>query len=182
MLNQILTNTPPWVWVLLLALLWLGWSQTRARSASLRRITLMPLAMTGLSLYGTLTAFGAEPLVMLTWLGAGGVMATLVVQQALPQATHYDSETRRFALPGSWVPLMLILGIFMTKYVVGAVTAMQPALTRDVSFSLGFGALNGVFSGVFLARAARLWRLALQSDRPPFIWLGSGPTNQPDPW
>ncbi|MBT9507000.1 MAG: hypothetical protein IV109_10400 [Rhodoferax sp.] len=166
MLNQILANTPRWVWVLLVALLWLGLSQAVTRTASLKRITLMPLAMIGLSLYGTVAAFGAEPQVLLVWLCAGGLMAALVLQQPLQDATHFDTWKRRFTLPGSWVPLMLILGIFMTRYIVGAVTAMQPALAHDASFSLAFGALYGAFSGVFLARAARLWRLALQADRP----------------
>lgn len=167
MLNQILANTPRWVWVLLLALLWLGLSQAVTRSVSLKRITLMPVAMTGLSLYGTVTVFGADPQVLLAWLVAAGLTGTRVLSQALPEAVRYDPATRRFNLPGSWVPLMLILGIFMTKYVVGAVTAMQPALAGDTRFSLGFGAMYGAFSGIFLARAIRLWRFALQIDRLP---------------
>lgn len=165
MLNQILVNTPRWVWVLLLALLWLGLSQAVSRTASLRRITLLPLAMTGLSLYGTVTAFGADPQVLLVWLCAASLIVTLVLRQTLPDATRYDTATQRFTLPGSWVPLLLILGIFITKYVVGVATAMQPALARDANFSLGFGALYGAFSGVFLARAVRLWRLALRQER-----------------
>lgn len=43
MLYQILANTPRWVWVLLLTLLWLGLSQAVSRAASLKRITLLPL-------------------------------------------------------------------------------------------------------------------------------------------
>lgn len=38
MLNQILANTPRWVWGLLLALLWLGLSQAVTRSTSLELI------------------------------------------------------------------------------------------------------------------------------------------------
>lgn len=173
MLHQILANTPRWVWGLLLALLWLGLSQTVGRTASLKRITLLPLAMTGLSLYGAVTAFGADPQVLLVWLCAGGLAITLVLQPALPQATRYDPATRRFTLPGSWLPLLLMLGIFMTKYLVGAVSAMQPALAHDAGFSLGFATLYGAFAGIFLARAARLWRLALQSYRPPATIVGA---------
>lgn len=161
MLYQILANTPRWVWVLLLALLWLGLSQAVSRTASLKRITLLPLTMAGLSLYGTVTAFGTEPQLLLVWLLAGGLMAAVVARRALPEATRYDPATRRFTLPGSWLPLLLILGIFATKYLVGAVSAMQPALAHDASFSLCFAALYGAFAGVFLARAGRLWRLAL---------------------
>jgi hypothetical protein len=164
MLSQIFANTPGWVWGLLLALLWLGLSQAVTRTASLKRITLLPLTMTGLSLYGTVTAFGAGPQLLLVWLSACALALTLVLQQALPEATRYDPATRRFTLPGSWLPLLLMLGIFMTKYLVGTVSAMQPALAHDAGFSLVFGALYGAFAGIFLARAARLWRLALLQE------------------
>ena len=167
MLNQIFIHTPRWVWLLFIALLWLGLSQAVTRSASLKRITVMPLAMTGLSLYGSVTAFGGDSQILIVWLGAAALMGTVVLQRPLPDACRYDPATRRFTLPGSWVPLLLMLGLFLTKYVVGAVTAMQPALAVDAGFSLGFGALYGAFSGVFLARAGRLWRLAMQIDRLP---------------
>jgi hypothetical protein len=164
MLAQILTHTPRWVWILLIALLWLGLSQAVARSASLKRITLLPLVMTGLSLSGTVSAFGADPLLLLVWCAAAAV-ALLLVPQALSPATRYDPATRRFSLPGSWTPLALILGIFLTKYTVGVATALHPELTQYPGFSLGVSALYGAFSGVFVARTARLWRLALRHGR-----------------
>lgn len=164
MLHQVFSNTPRWVWVLLLALLWIGCKQAVTRTASLKRITVMPLVMTGLSLSGTVTAFGAEPMVLLAWLGAASLVGTVVLQRPLPHATHYNPVERRFSIPGSWVPLLLIVGLFITKYVVGAATSMHPALAQNANFSLCFGALYGAFSGLFLARAARLWRLALASN------------------
>ncbi len=161
MLNQIILNTPRWVWVLLLALLWLGLSQTRARSASLQRITVLPLVMTGLSLYGCLASFDSGA-ALLVWLVAGMLAVTWVLPQELPEATRYDAAMRRFSLPGSWLPLALIMGLFLTKYFVGVVTALQPGLRGDPVFAFGFSVLYGAFSGVFVARAARLWRLASQ--------------------
>jgi hypothetical protein len=167
MLYQILIHTPRWVWLLLLALLALGLSQAVTRSASLRRITVVPLAMTGWSLYGAVTAFAGDPQILLVWLGAVALMATAIMQLPVPDACRYDPATRRFTLPGSWVPMLLILGLFITKYVVGVAIAMQPTLALDAGFRLGFSALYGAFSGVFLARAGRLWRQALQIDRRP---------------
>ena len=160
MLNQILLNTPSWVWVLLLALIGLGLSQAVGRTASLQRITLLPLVMTGLSLFGTVSAFGVGSQLLLAWLATGGLVAALLLQRRLPDSIRYDAQTRRFTLPGSWLPLALILGIFLTKYVVGAASAMQPTLIRDPVFALALSALYGAFSGVFAGRAARLWRFA----------------------
>lgn len=102
MLQQILANTPHWVWLLLLlALLGLGLSQAITRTASLKRIAILPLAITGLSLYGTITAFGADPQVLLVWLSTASLIVTLVLRQALPDATRYDTATQRFTLPAA---------------------------------------------------------------------------------
>jgi len=103
--------------------------------------------------------------VLLVWFSAAAVLVTLVLRQPLPADTRYDSDTRIFQVQGSWVPLALMMGIFATKYFVGVASAMHPELTRDTAFALGFSALYGAFSGVFAARAARLWRLALRQAR-----------------
>ena len=165
MLSQIVTRTPPWVWGLLLALLGLGLHQMFTRTVSLRRVTLLPLAMVALSLYGTVSAFGAGAQVLLAWLTAGTLAGWLVAQRPLPVGIRFDAATRRFTVPGSAVPLALIMGIFLTKYMVSVQLAMVPALAHDGTLSLVVSTLYGAFSGVFAARAAGLWRLALQHER-----------------
>jgi len=159
MVLRILTNTPVWVWGLLLVLLWLGFSQTRARSIGLRRILILPLVMTGLSLSGTISSFGVAPLVLLAWAITTGIGTWLVIRRPVPQSTRYDSTMKVFFLPGSWLPLGLILGIFAIKYATGATLVMHPALANSTGFSTAVGALYGAFTGVFIGRAGRLWRL-----------------------
>lgn len=159
MLAQIFTNTPPWVWGLLLALLLLGFSQARARRVGVRRILILPLVMTALSLSGTLSSFGGAPGVLLAWVGGGVITVWLLSRRPAPASTRYDAASQLFWLPGSWVPMALILGIFSLKYVVGATLAMRPELARSIEFSVAFAALFGACSGVFIARAARLWKL-----------------------
>lgn len=161
--GAILKNTPTWVWGLLAALTWLGLTQLRDRSAGMARVTVMPVAMTGFSVWGTFSAFGASPqfaAVLASWFGAAVVVAAIVASTRAPAT--YDAGEGRFFLKGSWVPLALILGIFMTKYVVGVELAMQPQLARDGQFTLLVGTLYGFFNGLFAGRAIRLWRLAMQ--------------------
>lgn len=165
MLGPVVRNTPPWVWGLLATLLALGLSQLRSRSVSRTRMALMPVAMTGFSLWGTVSAFGSSPLiayVLLAWAAGAVLMLGLIAPQAPLAGTHYDAAARSFRVPGSWVPLALILGIFLTKYIVGVDLVMQPALARDGQYTLVIGGLYGLFSGAFAGRAARLWRLALR--------------------
>lgn len=162
MIAQILTNTPLWVWGLLAVLLVLGLSQTRSRSAGLSRITLLPLGLSALSLYGTISAFGTSPAVLGSWVAAAILLLLIVTQMPLPAGARYDSAQRQFQLPGSWVPMALIMGIFLTKYVVGVSLVMHPELKANANFSLAIGTLYGVFSGIFAGRTVRLVRLALR--------------------
>lgn len=162
MLVSIVRQTPAWVWGLVAALLALGLGQLRAREAGLARVLLMPLGMAAFSVYGLASAFGANPAGTLgAWLLAAllAAGASLLWHAQAPAGVRYYAGEARFHLPGSAVPLLLILGIFFTKYTVGAELALQPALARDTAFTLQVAALYGVFNGVFLARAARLWRL-----------------------
>ena len=162
MLGPVLMHTPTWVWGLLATLTALGLSQARDRSASLARIALLPISMTALALWGTVSAFGGSTQfgpVLLAWLTAAVAALAAVAPFAPPAGTRYDPATRSFSLPGSWVPLLLILGVFLTKYVVGVELAMQPSLAHDGQYTLVVGTLYGAFSGLFSGRTIRLWRL-----------------------
>jgi len=165
MLFQILSHTPKWVFALFAALLWLGLNQLVTRRLGLSRITLLALGMSGFSLYGTVSAFAGVPTALIAWLAGAAAVFLIVVNRPEPAGTRYDAASRRFTVPGSAVPLALMMAIFLTKYAVGVTLGMHLAQANDVSFALAVSALYGAFSGVFAARAARLWRLALAQDR-----------------
>jgi len=158
-LGQIFGNTPLWVWGLLAGLIVLGLTQTRSRTASLPRIVILPLALGAFSLWGTLSDFGAAPAVVTAWLVASGLMLALILRSPVPAGTRYDAAARQFQLPGSWVPMALILGIFLTKYAVGVALAMRPELRAHADFTLAIALASGAFSGIFAGRTVRLLRL-----------------------
>lgn len=163
-LGPILRNTPSWVWGLLAGLLGLGLSQLRERTAGLARVSLLPAAMTLFSVWGTFSALGGSPHLagaVAAWLIAAAMAGLLVARG--PAAAQFDPVQRSYRLPGSFVPLLLIVGVFLVKYVVGADLAMAPRLVEDTRYVLSVAALYGAFTGVFVGRASRLWRLALRS-------------------
>jgi uncharacterized membrane protein len=166
MLAQIALNTPLWVWGLLAALVVLGLTQMRDRSAGLPRTVAMPLAMGSFSLWGLVNGFGTSPAVLGAWLAAAALAVTALLLRPLPAGVRYDAGRREFALPGSWVPLVLILGIFSIKYATSVTLAMHPALRAEPSFALAIATLSGLFSGIFAGRTLRLLRLAVRPAAP----------------
>jgi hypothetical protein len=178
MAGTIVRATPAWVWGLLAALVWLGAAQLRDRNASLARVSILPVVMTGLSVWGVTGAFGKSPMfgyVMLTWMLVAAIAFAAIGMTSAPKGTTYDAGTRTYFLPGSWVPLAMIVGIFLTRYVVNVDVAMNPTLTRDGQYTIVVAAMYGLFTGAFLGRAARLWRLAAERS-------GAGFLLQRDPW
>lgn len=164
-IGQILSNTPLWVWGLLAGLVVLGLTQVRNRTAGLPRIVILPLALGAFSLWGTLSAFGATPAVVIAWTLAAGATLYAVLRRPVPAGTRYDGVARQFHLPGSWVPMVLILGIFLTKYAVGVTLAMRPELKVHADFTLAVALVSGAFSGIFAGRTVRLLRLVARPAR-----------------
>ena len=166
-LLPVVRNTPGWVWGLLAAFVALGVSQLRDRKVGMLRMSLTPIGMTVFSVWGTVAAFGASPQFAQA-LGVWAAVAVLVFAVVVRTGTNasYDAASRSYAIPGSIVPLALIAGIFLVKYVVGVELVMAPQLMRDAQYALTVAALYGAFTGMFVGRAARLWRLALRAPAP----------------
>jgi hypothetical protein len=160
MLLQIVAHTPPWVWGLLVALIALGVWQGRPRSVSVSRVVVLPLILLALSLAGVVSTFAADLPALVAW-ALGVVVAFGIGRQVVgTRGARWDAAASLLHVPGSWLPLVLILLLFSLEYSVGVALALQPGLARNTGFDAAVGAAYGGFSGFFLARAAALWQLA----------------------
>jgi hypothetical protein len=114
----------------------------------------------GLSLYSLFTTFSANGIGFAAWL-AGGVLA-LLLNHVLkrPKGVRYASATGLFTLRGSWSPLALIMAIFVTRYTVAVITAIDASLRAANAFVACAGLAYGFLSGLFLARALHAARAA----------------------
>lgn len=159
MIVQIISHTPPWVFILFFVLLTLGYIASRPRMLSPGRVAILPVAMMLLSAYGVVSAFGYRATGIVVWV-AGVTLAVLLNRVwRLPRGASYVATTQSFALPGSWIPLALMLTIFFTKYTVAVLLSIHPTLLDHASFVAGVSFAYGVLSGIFFASALTLWRV-----------------------
>jgi hypothetical protein len=56
--------------------------------------------------------------------------------------------------------LVVIFTIFVTKFAVGAMLAMQPFVAHDPRFAAVIGLIYGGLSGMFFSRAVAMWKTA----------------------
>jgi hypothetical protein len=160
MFMQILTRTPTWVFILLAALIALGVWQSRPQRTSVTRQTVTPLVFTALSLFGVLSAFHGNWLTILVWLVAVTVTALPLMRTATPVGTTFDAASRQFSIPGSWTPLVIMMGIFAVKFAVGVSLGLHPDWATNIAFAATVCTAYGALSGVLLGRGLRLVRLA----------------------
>jgi hypothetical protein len=171
MIAQILQHTPAWVWLLLVALLFLGYLQSRTRLMSKARLFALPAAMLVLSLYSLFATFGATRLGFAAWL-AGGILAALLYRSfGRPAGTVDVLGTPIYTIPGSWLPLMLMMAIFLTRYAVAVAISIDASLRDANLFAVIAGLGYGFLSCTFPVRACAVARSA---RRAPASLAGQG--------
>jgi hypothetical protein len=92
---------------------------------------------------------------------------TFRLARTLPYLRHttFDPAARRLAIPGSWVPLRLMMVIFFTKYSVAVALALHPEIHTDRVVAVGVSLIYGILSGLFLYGAVFLWRLSRRTKQ-----------------
>ena len=153
---QILSHTPIWVFVLFVVLVVFGLQQARSRNVPMLLAYFFPAGMIALSLAGVLSSFGIAPAAIGLWAIGLVVIATLAYQMFPLKGIVFNSETKRFFVPGSWVPFVVIMAIFFTKYSVAVMLSLGSPLLADEGFRLLLSFAYGCFSGYFASRALAL--------------------------
>lgn len=159
MMFEILSRTPTWVWALLAGLLALGLTQWRERRVAPAQLFVLPGVLLALGLWSTAQSFALPALALLVWAKAMLVTTTLA-RRLPPQAgVRWDAAAQRLVLPGSALPLVVILAVFSLRYAGGVALALHPAWRADPAVALPMAAAYGAISGLLVGRALGLRRL-----------------------
>jgi len=156
MIRGILEHTPVWVWVVFAAIVLLGLQQTRTRDVSFVRVTILPVVMIVLSLSGVLGAFAHVPLAWAAWAVGVGLSVTFAGKAVAARGASRSPQPGHLRVPGSLIPIALILAVFITKYSAGIALALNPTLAANTAVAVVLSLVYGAFSGLFLARAQSL--------------------------
>lgn len=164
-LLRIAQGAPVWVWALLALLLFLGIRSLRTRSAPVASLVALPLAFFGLSVSNLLPLDGLAPLRIGVWIVAlaiGTIPGWFVVK---PQLIAVDRARRRITMPGSVMPLILMLAAFAGGFYFGYLFARYPELKTDPATLILASTYRGLMSGYFLGQTLRLFRLYFRAPQ-----------------
>jgi hypothetical protein len=167
MILCILKHTPVWVWLIFCAVITLGLAQTRTRDVGRARAILLPVVMVALSLSGALISFTQVSLALAAWVAGFSLSWSFAGQAMAVRGASWSPATRRFQIPGSWLPVTMILGLFVTKYVAGVCLAINPSLAANTSLTALLSLTYGTVAGLFWGRVRALLQLTRRSWRKP---------------
>lgn len=164
-LIQALNNTPLWVYLVLLGLLVLGYQQSKDRQVGHVRLLILPLILLMFSFYGVLSSFGFTFLPVLAW--SLGFLPLMVFARTLlkPKIVSFSPTTATFHIRGSWLPMVLLLGIFSVKYAIGYSTARHLPILQELWFIICVCLVLGLLGGVLTTRAIAIWVISLKHIR-----------------
>jgi hypothetical protein len=145
-LLQIVVHTPPWVWLVMAAIIALGLYGLRTRIVSPWRLAILPLVGVGTSLTAIVQSTqpvlttGAWLLALLASLPLGGLLGRRRPAQWLADG--------RLEIAGGWFVLVFALSIFVVRYVLGVVFGVAPALRFEPFWIALAGGAGGVIAGI----------------------------------
>jgi len=164
MLAQLISRTPVWVWALLVFLLYRGVKASQDRELGLRAMLVIPCVMLFLSVQGMFQHFGFAPIPFSIWALCLMITAGVAAHFTSAGSFRIISPTHLW-VRGSWLPLILMLLIFIVKYAENVAVAIQPALRTETAFVLICSAVFGVMNGLFFGKLVRLRQLLSKGSK-----------------
>lgn len=149
-------SIPIWPFAILAILVALGYRQSRDRLVRPGTLAGVAAAMMALSLYGVISAFGASLVPVLGWVAGFAAAVRLGGPVFAPRGLARAGDAVR--VPGSWLPLVLMVGIFVAKFGLGFATGTGAPVMQQTWFIAAMSATLGLFSGAFAARARAVRR------------------------
>jgi hypothetical protein len=164
-LSALFSQTPLWVFALLVLLVWLGIKRLQARTTPLTRVWMVPAVFIVWGVSGLFARSGAPIDVAAHWFAGAVLGGALGAWSLSPASLRFDHRNRLVYQPGSVLPLLRNLAIFLGHYVLQVIAATQPHL-RDSA--MGWDVyVSGLSAGYFIGWSIRFvlgQRRAPQTD------------------
>lgn len=152
---NIIGQTPVWVFPLIVVVLWLGSINLRERNVPLRSLFVFPVVMLVMSIGNSIGTSAGPWMALADWL-CSAVIGAFVGWQLTQRPRAIEPKSGRVILPGSAVPLIVCIAIFVLRYAFGYLYGRYPDLRADGNYALALIAGGALLGGVMVGRYGRL--------------------------
>lgn len=145
---SVFMNVPVWVWLILLFLIYRGVSALKPRQRPVKRLFIVPLIffIIGVIHLDDVLLYTALLFYVLSMFLFCFIRILLLWGRKI--SVSYDKSTCSVMMPGSSFTLLLVLGVFLFKFIASFLLAEYPNLSNDLFFSIIYGAGAGIATGL----------------------------------
>jgi len=165
MLQHLFSNTPVWVWALLVFLVTRGVAAMKPGETSLTKLTIVPALFVAWGIVSINHRFGNAWEAWGEWsvgIAAGIGLGWLLLRRATLTLNPSTGKLWRSA-DYSLLPLLLVT--FAVKYGFECALSVSPALSADGGFRAAYLLLSGGFTGIFIGKYLRYLRASRPASR-----------------
>lgn len=155
MLQQLTSQTPIWVWLLLAFLVTRGIAAMKPGETSLQKLAIVPALFTAWGAWSINHRFGTSLSAWGEWLvgiAAGAALGWLLLDRL---KLTMDRSTGKLWRNADFSLLPLLLVTFLVKYGFEVAFAVSPSLIANAGFSAAYLLLAGGFTGLFIGKYCR---------------------------
>lgn len=155
MLQQLTSQTPIWVWLLLAFLVTRGIAAMKPGETSLQKLAIVPALFTAWGAWSISHRFGTSLSAWGEWLagiGTGAALGWLLLDRL---KLTMDRSTGKLWRNADFSLLPLLLVTFLVKYGFEVAFEVSPSLTANAGFSAAYLLLAGGFTGLFIGKYCR---------------------------
>ena len=154
MLQQLASQTPVWVWLLLAFLVTRGIAAMKPAETSLHKLAVVPALFAVWGAWSVSHRFGASLSAFGEWLAGIATGATLAAAAESIEADAGSQHRQALAQRGLQ-PAAAAAGHLPVKYGFEVAFAVSPSLTASAGFSAAYLLLTGGFTGIFVGKYGR---------------------------
>lgn len=151
-----LQSIPIYVFFIFFGLLYLGLSQIKTKNKKFKTTTILPIALFFFGLYGLYNLSFSYSFFFILWLVFWFFIWRYIWKK---ENFIYQAKSDSFQVKGSFIPLVIIMIIFFTKFIVWFLQTKNPEVFSNTLLLVSFIVIYGILSGIFLSRLYLLFKL-----------------------
>ena len=148
MISAILTNTPFYVWVILIILFKRGSKATKEHEISLIKMLIVPVIFTLWGLDELLTEFSHIDLSLISYAIFVVIGTGLAYNLYSKHRKVYQKDNALF-VSGTYIPLIIMMVNFIVKYDLNVAMNIDTSLFTSLQFNILYSVLCGFSVGLF---------------------------------
>lgn len=151
-------QTPWWVYLVFIYLIQVGIRSSKGGTVSMTKLAILPILFIVMSIHTLIASFQLSGIVISVWLCSIILGVWIGWQLVCRQKIQVDKTHWLIKLPGTWLTLILVMIIFISKYYFGYQLSADPRLMHQHGFEFSMLAVSGLCTGMFAGRVLLYFR------------------------